>query len=186
MLAAAWERFLARTRLDLLTAKERTLVLGLIAALLWGVIGNAWEKAHYPRYPSGDPAGLYDELLAALPPDEVVPPSPAASPPTIPAGRPVAPRAKVPPPLSPGARSPGGKAPAPSRFSWQSPGDKININRASLEELQELPGIGPALAGRIVEYRERHGSFGSIEALKKVQGIGDKRLEQIRDRVRLY
>ena len=62
-----------------------------------------------------------------------------------------------------------------------SSGDgKIHINVASADELQTLPGIGPVLAKRIIEYRETHGPFQKIEDLLDVSGIGEKRLEQIR------
>ncbi|MBC7319612.1 ComEA family DNA-binding protein [bacterium] len=58
---------------------------------------------------------------------------------------------------------------------------KININTATAEELEELPGIGPTLANRIVSYREKNGPFKSIEDLMKVSGIGEKRFESIKD-----
>lgn len=61
--------------------------------------------------------------------------------------------------------------------------DKININTATAAQLSLLPGIGEVLAGRIVEYREQHGSFASTEELKEVSGIGDKKWEAIRDYV---
>lgn len=58
---------------------------------------------------------------------------------------------------------------------------KININTATAKELEELPGIGPTLANRIVSYREKNGPFKSIEDLMKVSGIGEKRFESIKD-----
>ena len=56
---------------------------------------------------------------------------------------------------------------------------KLNLNTASAEELALLPGIGPVLAKRIVAYRQEHGPFQTIDALKQVSGIGDKLLERI-------
>ena len=50
----------------------------------------------------------------------------------------------------------------------------MDLNRATAAELEDLPGIGPALAKRIVEYRDQHGRFAVPEDLKKVSGIGDK------------
>src|SRR5262249_29214238 len=56
------------------------------------------------------------------------------------------------------------------------PAEKIDVNRAGLEELQRLPGIGPALARRIVDKREQLGGFERIEQLRQVSGIGAKTL----------
>lgn len=57
----------------------------------------------------------------------------------------------------------------------------IDLNRASIEELVELPGVGPVLAQRIVEYRELHGGFSRVEDLLKVRGIGEYKLKKIRE-----
>ncbi len=57
--------------------------------------------------------------------------------------------------------------------------DRININKASAEELQQLPGIGPAYASRIVHWREQNGSFTSITQLIEIRGIGPGRLETL-------
>lgn len=59
----------------------------------------------------------------------------------------------------------------------------ININRANIIELKELPGIGDVLAGKIIEYRESNGGFKSVDDLKNVNGIGDKRFGDIKDKV---
>jgi len=58
---------------------------------------------------------------------------------------------------------------------------KINLNQATTAELQLLPGVGPTLSKRIVEYRENKGQFEKIEDLMQVQGIGLKTFKQIQD-----
>ena len=60
---------------------------------------------------------------------------------------------------------------------------KININTASVKELDALPGIGPTMAKRIEEYRQSKGAFTSIEDIKQVKGIGDGLFKKIRDRI---
>ena len=60
---------------------------------------------------------------------------------------------------------------------------KININTASVKELDALPGIGPTMAKRIEEYRQSKGAFTSIEDIKHVKGIGDGLFKKIRDRI---
>ncbi len=57
----------------------------------------------------------------------------------------------------------------------------IDINNMDKEALTKLPGIGERLAERIVRYRETHGPFKNVDELKNVPGIGDKKLEQIKD-----
>ncbi len=56
----------------------------------------------------------------------------------------------------------------------------LNINTASIKELQTLPGIGPAKAQDIIEYREKHGKFDSVEDITKIHGIAEKTLENLR------
>ena len=57
----------------------------------------------------------------------------------------------------------------------------VNINTATQAELETLPGIGPAIAGRIIEYRENQGAFNGIEDIMNVSGIGPATFEKIRD-----
>ena len=58
---------------------------------------------------------------------------------------------------------------------------KVNINKATITELTQLPGVGESLAKRIIEYRNINGKFKSIEDLKNVSGIGEKKLESLRE-----
>ena len=60
-----------------------------------------------------------------------------------------------------------------------TPSGKVNLNSASAEQLTALPGVGPALAARIVEHRQKQGSFRSVQELMNVRGIGEKNLAKI-------
>ena len=60
---------------------------------------------------------------------------------------------------------------------------KLDLNRATAEELETLPGVGPVLAERILTYRQEAGNFRSVEELLQVEGIGKARLEGLRDYV---
>ena len=59
----------------------------------------------------------------------------------------------------------------------------IPINTAGAEELDTLPGIGPAMAQRIIEFRETEGAFTAIEDIKKVKGIGEAKFEKMKDKI---
>jgi len=61
--------------------------------------------------------------------------------------------------------------------------EKVNLNTATAEQLQTLPGIGPAMAKRVLEYRAKVGKFTKIEELLNVKGIGEKRFQKIKDRL---
>jgi len=73
----------------------------------------------------------------------------------------------------------GGAAPEPA------PGQPLNINTATLEQLDGLSGIGPLTAQKILDHREELGGFGSVEELGEIPGIGDKRLATLREEVTL-
>ena len=60
-----------------------------------------------------------------------------------------------------------------------APTAKVNLNTASVEQLTALPGVGPKLAARIVEYRQKSGTFRSTQELMNVQGIGEKNFAKI-------
>lgn len=67
----------------------------------------------------------------------------------------------------------------------QASGNLMNVNTATSRQLQELPGIGPVYAGRIITWREENGDFISKDQLLEIKGIGDKRLAKIKPLVTL-
>jgi competence protein ComEA len=59
----------------------------------------------------------------------------------------------------------------------------VQLSTATLEQLDTLPGVGPVTAQKILDYRQKHGAFTSVDELDAVPGIGPKRLEQLHDLV---
>ena len=80
---------------------------------------------------------------------------------------------------------PGIEKPTLKKVSFKNYTGMVNINRASIAQLDSLPGIGPVLAARIIEYRKTHGPFVAIEDLRKVRGIGARLFEEIKARLSL-
>ncbi|MEW1545585.1 ComEA family DNA-binding protein [Streptomyces tsukubensis] len=74
---------------------------------------------------------------------------------------------------------PGGSGPAPG-----GSGGRVGLNTATVEELDTLPGVGPVLARHIVDYRTRSGGFRSVDELREVDGIGERRFAELRTLVR--
>ena len=71
------------------------------------------------------------------------------------------------------------------RVSKKVSSGPININRATLRQLDALDGIGPVIAGRIIEYRKKNGSFLTVDDLQKVSGIGAAKFAQIKSKIRI-
>jgi competence protein ComEA len=65
------------------------------------------------------------------------------------------------------------------------PGAPIDLNAATVTELDQLPGVGPVLAQRIVDYRTQHGNFRSTDELRQVSGIGDAKFADLKNLVRV-
>jgi competence protein ComEA len=76
-----------------------------------------------------------------------------------------------------GGSSPGSAAPAGAA------GGPVHLSSATLEQLDALPGVGPVTAQKILDYRAKHGAFGSVDELDAIPGIGPARLDQLRDLV---
>jgi len=190
-----WARYLSLTRLDHFTLQERALLAGLGLALFWGGLGIAWEFTRRPPRRDCFLPELYQELSAALPDREHI----STSEIDFPRPRPDGTDSRLKPAGDPAERiyltRPPAREERAEKFRQEERGylryrpaaeERININTASLEQLVKLPGIGPVIASRIIQYRERRGGFGSLKDLKKIRGIGEKRLNQIKDRLRLY
>ncbi|CAM5249696.1 ComEA family DNA-binding protein [Streptomyces hirsutus] len=82
----------------------------------------------------------------------------------------------------------GGPAPAAGGPAGTAPGagpaTPVSLNTATLDQLDGLPGVGPVLAQHILDYRTRNGGFRSVDELREVNGIGDRRFADLRNLVR--
>ncbi len=99
---------------------------------------------------------------------------------------------EVPPPAPPGApgvpasgAAPAGSGGAPAGTGGATPGAVIDLNTADQATLETLPGVGPVLAARILQWRAEHGRFSSVEELAEVSGVGEKRYAELAPRVRV-
>ena len=81
------------------------------------------------------------------------------------------------------ARSTEVARPAAPASDSDIPAGPVSLSSATIEDLDELPGVGPITAQKIVDYRAEHGPFGSVDDLDAVPGIGPTRIEQLRDLV---
>jgi competence protein ComEA len=76
-------------------------------------------------------------------------------------------------------------APGPPADGGASPGQPVDLNTATLEQLDGLPGVGPVLAQRIIDWRTAHNRFSSVDELTEVSGIGERTLADLRPLVRV-
>jgi competence protein ComEA len=152
-----------------LTPAERrgaTLVALLLAL---GAADELWRATH-PRFAPA-PAGLGGAPRTPAVPSSSI--EPGATQPPLAAGDTAI--------LS--AEDPAGPVSLVSRRSASAVEFVVDLNRADAAELDRLPGIGPVLARRIIDYRTRHGRFSRCEELLAVPGIGPRLLERVRPHV---
>lgn len=143
--------------MELYTRRQLTLLLVLVLVAGAGIAIDRWRRAHpeiAERLESLDRAPGPSVPWPASARSTAAPPAPAR--PERPARTPATPSSAATP---------------------------LDLNRASRDELERLPGIGPGLAGRIVEARERRGPFSSVDDLRRVRGIGRSTLERVRPRL---
>ena len=92
----------------------------------------------------------------------------------------------APPAMGSSITSPTGAAPSPPAGERGSaPGELVDLNTATVEQLDALPGVGPVTAAAIVAWRDANGSFAGVDQLGEVEGIGPARLEKLRGLVRV-
>ena len=145
--------------MDTLESQHRKIIILLVVVILAG--GAYWMLKHFhPALFLGEPDLVVETEAAAPLPTPSSPPT-SSSVPAV--------------------------SPQPSAgLSTPSDGARININTATSQELQTLRGIGPAMAQRIIEYRQTSGRFSTVDDLTNVKGIGEKTLEKIRDSITAY
>lgn len=80
---------------------------------------------------------------------------------------------------------PAGAAPGGGAASAKGPDGLLDLNRATMADLDELPRVGPVTAQKILDFRQQHGRFDSVEQLKEIAGIGDRTFEQLAPLVRV-
>jgi competence protein ComEA len=85
----------------------------------------------------------------------------------------------VTPPPGPAAASPGRGGKGKAGKAGEGGAEPVHLNSAAVEDLEQLPGIGPALAQRVVDFRTAHGLFRSVEDLRQVSGFGGQRYQTL-------
>jgi competence protein ComEA len=126
---------------------------GMLVATILLALSIGWPTSHDPAHLAGIQAGEGEREVTPVRREESssAPHSTAATTSTLPTGA-----------LS------------------QSKHGKVDLNHATADELQHLPGIGPVLAQRVIEQRTAHGPFHTVDDLRDVKGIGKKRMDQLR------
>ena len=175
-------RWLYRLQAQLgLSAPEGTAAVLLLLALLGGFAATHLQRTSDPLPP--DIYAAADAAFAAAAADTTV--APAADPAPPASGTLGLLSAPAPDSSASQLAEAAVQTAAAPRRQGKPPPARTNINTASEADLQRLPGIGPALAGRIVEHRRVHGPFRHPDRLVDVRGIGEKTMEKLRPWVHL-
>jgi competence ComEA-like helix-hairpin-helix protein len=160
--------------MSLYTRRQILVLLTLLAIAGLGLAVGHWRRAR------PDLADRLEQLDRAPAPSSSLPPQSDAGTATEPSSSEPeprrAPRGKAPPRTATPRDSPADALSRPI----DAPGPAIDVNRATALELTRLPGIGPALARRIVDARDADGRFARVDELGRVRGISARKVEQLR------
>jgi competence protein ComEA len=153
--------------------RHLVLLFAIVAVAAAGLGVDRWRRAN------PDTVAYLETLDRA--------PAPAGLSPRVPP-TPRAARARAGGPDSSTRAAPPRAHPAPrdasrARHAGRDDATPLDVNLASAAELERLPGVGPALAARIVDVRQRDGPFGSVDDLRRVRGVGGATLERLRPRL---
>jgi competence protein ComEA len=169
-----------------LTGPEGTAAVVLVLALAGGLAAQRLQAAEMPLAPDFYAAADAAFVAASQPDSAAGPLVTAAGPLPVDSTSATADTVAVPAdvwavtPEAALAEADEAVASSSERSSGRKPPPvRTNLNTATAEQLQRLPRIGPALAGRILEYRRQHGGFRSAAELTEVRGIGDKTMERL-------
>lgn len=144
-----------------------------LGALLWiGSMTPVRQVANRPVHPAADPVSTAPQQLVSRPQavgNSVDTPRPVSE---------ARERAVSRPAREPDAAAPNDPGPVRSDVPR-----RVDLNQASLSDLEALPGIGPKLAQRVIEFRNERGPFRNVEDLREVKGIGRKKFDRLRPHV---
>lgn len=157
----------------------KSLMLGVTVATVFGLL---WVQARSTA-PSESPVPSPEPMLVRS--DEAPPVKMAAASVEMPVravAEPVRPAERMAPQVKRSAETPSRHRARPPKLTVRTDGSaaaKLDVNRATLEEFERLPGIGPGLAKLLLAHRTQHGPFLRVEDLRAVKGIGQKRFERL-------
>lgn len=165
-----------------------------LVGLAWAVFGQPVPRssaapaplAQEPS-PAPAPSPIFVINVPPTPPASSTAPEPAVAEPVQAAGPPTRPPITVEPAAAttPPGPTPDPKPAADKPATDKPAGTRINLNTATLEELDLLPGVGKATAQAILDYRTKHGKFRTVSELDKVPGIGPSKLDRLRPLVKV-
>lgn len=148
----------------------------LFAGATWAI---SWLSIHMPTpFTSSELAPRSPDPIIVTLPAEPAPPANTVAVQTDPTAPPANAQTARTAAQPQAGRSAGANAPSPT-VRGEALAQRLDLNRATQAELERLPGIGPGLAKRILDYKQSHGRYKTVEELREVKGIGEKRWRKL-------